>query len=689
MTRRLPFPLLLLAATAAPLARPLPAAAQQPRDTVALDSLTVTVLRGTVDPRVSPYAVTVLDARELGRGRAPAFFEDALEAIPGVQVQNRFNFAQGERIAVRGYGARAQFGVRGVKLIVDGIPATLPDGQSNLDVVDLPSLGRVEVLRGAGSALYGNAAGGVLAFSSMAPPPERFAPDLRLSGGSHGLRTGDARVAGTVGRAGYLVSASRLEWDGFRTLAADSTKTYGAADRKALNARLILPAGPGTLRATAVAMDQFGESPGSLPQGLFDAGSSQAWPNDVRQHSSKDSSQQQLGLDWTGPLAGVDADVSAWGLHRDTDNPIATSIVDLRRNGGGARAVLRGSRPAWSWDAGGSLELQSDARKNYANAQGQRGGLSLDQHESVLAGGLFAQGRARPFERAELLAALRWDRFRFHADDHFRTNDPDDSGTRVMSALDPSAAFSWAAREEAVLFGSVSTSLETPTTTELVNRPSGAGGFNPDLEPSRGVSVEAGVRGGRGARVRWELVGFRSWLRHELVPFEVPQAAGRTFYRNAGSSRHTGLEASLDVQPIDALRLRVSHTRTNARFRAYVVRGVDLSGKRVPGVGPARWEGVLTLQGGPAFVELSGERMAPLPADDANTAWTPEHTLFDLRAGLDRLGIGGLRVSPFAAVTNLTDRRYASSVVVNATGSRFFEPGPRRSVQVGLSTGWR
>src|SRR5687768_10333622 len=123
-------------------------AAQELPDTIPLDSLTVTVLRGTVDPRLSPYALSVLAGAEIGRGKSPTFLEDALEAIPGVQIQNRFNFAQGERLAVRGFGGRAQFGVRGVKVLIDGIPATLPDGQTNLDVIDLASVGRVEILRG-------------------------------------------------------------------------------------------------------------------------------------------------------------------------------------------------------------------------------------------------------------------------------------------------------------------------------------------------------------------------------------------------------------------------------------------------------------------------------------------------------------------------------------------------------------
>src|SRR5688572_21738780 len=373
--------LLLLAACASPLA------AQQLADTVALDSLTVTVLRGTVDPRLAPFALTVVSGAELDRGRSPTFFEDALEAIPGVQLQNRFNFAQGERLAVRGYGGRAQFGVRGVKVLIDGIPATLPDGQTNLDVIDLASVGRVEILRGAGSALYGNAAGGVLSFSSRAPALQTARPEIRVVAGSHGLRTADASVSGTVGRTGYLVSGGRMDWTGFRTLPRDppTDSTYGAADRTVLNARVIVPMGAGTLRITALGMDQSGENPGALTPALFATGTSVAVANNVTRRTGEGSTQGQLGASWSGPAGALDAEGSGWILRRDTEGPIPTSVLDLSRNGFGLRGLVRGSSSdgaRWSWDLGGSVERQRDDRKNFANNLGERGALTLSQVET-------------------------------------------------------------------------------------------------------------------------------------------------------------------------------------------------------------------------------------------------------------------------------------------------------------------
>jgi iron complex outermembrane receptor protein len=670
-----------------------PLAAQQLPDTVALDSLTVTVLRGTVDPRLSPYALTVLGGPELARGRTPTFFEDALEAIPGVQLQNRFNFAQGERLAVRGYGGRAQFGVRGVKVLIDGVPATLPDGQTNMDVIDLASVGRVEILRGAGSALYGNAAGGVLSFTSRAPALEAVRPEARAAVGSHGLRTADASVSGTVGRAGYLVSAGRMDWTGFRPLPRDPPvdSTYGRADRTVVNARLVVPVGTGALRLTALGMDQFGENPGALTPAIFGTGTNPAVANNVRQRTGEGSSQGQLGASWTGRVRSLDAETSGWVLHRSTEGPIPATILDLSRNGFGARVLVRrgGAGARWSWDLGGSVERQRDDRRNFVNDLGNRGVLTLSQVETVTALGLFAQARVRAAEGLHALAALRGDLFRFRADDRYTTvTDPDDSGTRTMRGVSPSAGLLWEALPERVaLFANVATSLETPTTTELVNRPEGAGGFNPVLEPTRGVGGEIGVRGAPAAWLRYEVAAYRVHLRDELVPFEVPQTPGRTFYRNAGSSRHTGVEAMVDLRPVPFARLRVSHSRLRARFRDYAVGANDLSGNRIPGLAPSRWEAVFGLDGGPAYLELSAERVDSIPVNDANTTLTPSHTVLDLRGGLD-LQIAGLALAPFAAVSNLTDERYVSSVVVNAFGNRYFEPGPGRWYQVGLRAGW-
>lgn len=671
---------------------PMALAAQAPADTLpvfGVGPLEVTVLRTRLDPATAPYAISVRTEEELRRGRTGAFIEEALAAIPGVQIQNRFNLAQGERLSVRGFGARAQFGVRGVRVLIDGIPATLPDGQSALENLHLGSVGRVEILRGPGSALYGNAAGGVLTFHSQAPPPMPFRPEVRAVAGSDGLHTVDLTAAGTSGSTGYMVALGLLGFEGFRDQVGTDA-TYGEADRKSLNTRLSHPLGGGALSLTVNAVDQDGENPGALPLDLLTAGDRRAWGGNVAQRTGEATSQAQVGATWEAPLAerlGLEA--AGWYIHRDNDGFIPPAVIALERDAFGLRGVLRGDAGRWAWDVGAEAELQRDDRLNWENDGGERGALTLDQSEEVRGTSAFVQGRVRPAASVVVSAALRYDRFRFEAEDDFTAGgDPDDSGSRVMDAFNPTAGIVWEAAPQATLFANVATALETPTTTELTNRPGGAGGFNPDLEPARGVTVEGGVRGILGRRVRYELVGFRTRVDDELVAFEVPEAPGRSFFRNAGASVHTGVEALLEAALGGGLSTRLAFTHIDARFDEYVVDGEDFGDNRLPGLAPSRLEGWVRLERAAGFAEVGGEWVDAIPVNDANTAESPSHTLIGLRGGLDALSFGGVEVAPFAGVKNVFDETYATSVIVNAFGGRYFEPGPGRTWYVGLRTGW-
>ena len=669
-------------------------AAQQAtsQDTVALAPLVVSVLRSPARLDRIPFSASVLAGSELSEGVAGVFIEEALHGLPGVRVQNRYNPAVGERISIRGFGARAQFGVRGIKVLVDGIPATLPDGQTTLDHLDVGSLGRVEALRGPAAALYGNAAGGVLLFTSAEP----FAGSSRWQAvsvaGSDGLLRLQAMVSGTAGRVRYRASGARSRFDGFRDNASDSGEDpYSGATRNTLNAGFDLDAGGGVLSARLIGLDLSALNPGSLPSSLFDEGSNQAWGFNVARRTRKDVRQGQIGLAWRGPVGGLQGDVSAYGVRRTLDNPIPTRVLDLARNGGGVRLAVakeweRGSRTA-RFDFGAEGELQSDDRRNFANQSGQRGAVVLDQLEDVRAVAVFGQLRLPASRRLNMVGALRFDRFGFSADDRFVGPDnPDDSGDRTMSALSPSLGVHLNMGAHG-LFASVARSFETPTTTELANQPDRAGGLNPGLDPQRGWTWEGGVRGDVG-RAAYDLVVFSSQISGQLVPFEVPAAPGRTFYRNAGKSRVRGLEASARVALSRRLTARLAYGYTDARFVEFEVEGERFDDNRVPGVAPHLAEAALRAGGGPWFGEVRVEVRGSVPTNDANDANADRYALLDFRFGALGLRAGGLRFSPFAGVTNAANARYASSVVVNAFGGRYFEPGPDRGAYVGLSVAW-
>lgn len=678
---------------------PLPGSALQapgsaePDSVVALDPVVVRVLRSSVGTG-APYPVSVAAGPELRRGTGGAFLEETLRALPGLQIQNRFNLASAERLVIRGFGSRAQFGIRGVRVLVDGIPATLPDGQTALDHFDPGTVGRAELLRGPGAALYGNAAGGVLHLRSLAPPASGTEVSAEAGGGSFGLSTWHGALSGRTGDLGYRVSVSRMAFDGFRTdpLAADGG-VFGGATRSIVNAGLTLPAGAGTLRVVVNGLDMEADNPGSLSRALLDEGDRQAFRFNVIQKTREDIRQGQLGATWSGPLGALDGEVSAWGIRRDFLGAIPPAIVTFDRTALGARAIFRGTQEtsAGTLTVGGGVEaeLQRDDRRNWENDGGERGAETLAQDEEVRSTGLFFQGRLDVSEAFALSGGLRFDRFSFDATDTFLSDGSDDSGARSMDAWSPSVGIVARPAPEVELFASLASAFQTPTTTELSNRPNGAGGFNAELDPTRAWTVEGGVRARLGAAWTGEATLFRTSLSDELVPFEVPSAPGRSFFRNAGSSHHTGWEVAADGRLAPGVSVRVAYTRVDARFDTYLVDGDDFSGNRIPGLSPYRVDGRLGLERGRAYAEVRGLYADAVPVNDANAATSPAYFVGDVRAGLDGYELGDLAVSPWVALQNVFDRRYNASVVVNAFGGRFFEPGPGRTVRLGAAVTWR
>jgi iron complex outermembrane recepter protein len=387
----------------------------------------------------------------------------------------------------------------------------------------------------------------------------------------------------------------------------------------------------------------------------------------------------------------ADLEVTGYGIHRRIDNPTAATIIDLSRNAGGLRALLRGDTPGaplgLRWSAGFDADQQRDDRTNFANQGGERGNVTLDQFERVtnLAG--YAHVTMSPAAPLLLLAGVRYDWYRFGVDDRLVTaTNPDDSGSRVMDAVSPSVGISYSLGQMLNLYGNVATSFETPTTTELANRPSGAGGFNPELDPQTATSFEAGVKGRLPWRITYDLAAYHTDVRNSLIGFEVPQAQGRQFFRNAGSARHRGVESAVSISPLPLVLLRGSYTYTDAVFQEYTVGGTDMAGNRVPGVSPHRADAVLSYGlGTTAFGALEGRYASEMPVNDRNSAHSPAYWLLDARAGLQGVRLGRLELEPFAGLTNLLDREYNTSVIVNAFGGRFFEPGPGRAFFVGSS----
>ena len=678
--------LVMLSAATTLLLAPGSLAAQEPMadtvDAIPLAPLEVTVLRAPLPADLAPYAVEALSHAVSDRARPGLGLDEVLRGVAGVQVDNRYNHALGERVSVRGFGARSQFGVRGVKVVVDGIPATLPDGQTQLNHVDLRSLERVEIVRGPASALWGNAAGGVLQLETEAPPGGPLRQKVEAVAGADGMLRLSSVTGGRSGNASYRAAISQFSTDGHRE--------WGRAENVRANVLLAYARGADEFRLMGNVVRYDAQNPGSLSTAQLAEDRAQAHANNRRQATGEDATQAQLGGVWRRALGLGTLEVSAFGTTKDLNNPIPNTIIDVDRQAGGGRVLLHAASDVAGrevrWAVGIEAELQRDDRENWTNEEGERGELTLDQRERVTGGAAFAQLSVPLVSRLRTQAGLRYDRFRFEAEDRLIDDlNPDDSGSRDLDAISPSIGLLLEVDERARLYANLSTSFETPTTTELANRPTGAGGFNPELEPQRTRSYEAGAKGRVGA-VAYQLAAYRARVEDALIPFEVPDAAGRQFFRNAGSALHRGIEATASLTAFDRLTARLAWAYTDARFEEYATEDGTYDGLRVPGVAPFRFDATLTYHDPVGwYLGVDHRRVSRTPVNDANDAYSPRYDVTDLRAGVEMLRLGVAEVSPFVGVTNVFDAAYNTSVTVNAFGGRDFEPAPGRSLYVGAS----
>jgi len=651
-------------------------AQQQERpNTDTLPAVQITVLRTPFDLIAAPFSIAVVSSRDALAAKPGRSLDELLGRLAGVQADNRFNFALGDRISMRGLGARSQFGVRGVRVVVDGIPATLADGQTTLNNADLGSLGHAEVLRGPASALYGNASGGVILLETATPAESGFAPSIRALSGSYGLRSLQLGAEGQRGNATYLVTGDRLDQRGYRT--------FSDARNAHLNGVVTYTAGQTQWKVVLNSERHNAHNPGGLTDSLRNLDPRQAAATNISHVTGERGTQTQTGVTLRTPLLHGELRASGYVLGRTLDNPIPTSVIALHRRAGGWRAaygVTTEKGPsAVTAILGVESDIQRDNRQNYSNVHGVADTLSLDQREHVVSTSPFVEVKfAR--DRFSAFGGLRYDHFRFTADDRLITpSNPDDSGTRHMSALSPSVGVTYLLARTATLYGNVATAFQTPTTTELANRPSGAGGFNPSLTPEYVHSRELGLRGALGATATYHFDVYQMRVTGELVPYEVPSSPGRQFFRNVGVAEHRGIEAEGSLRLLPALAMRGAYSYTDAT----VVRDTaPVRGDRpLPGV--ARHLATWGLDAGDhdaLFASVELRTQSRIPVNDANTVSSPGYTVANVRARLPYRAASAI----FGGITNLFDVRYNSSVVINAAGSRYFEPGEARSVYIGL-----
>ncbi len=663
----------------------------------------------------APFAITVIDASALHDAGAMINLSEVMARVPGIMVNNRNNYAQDLQISSRGFGARAAFGVRGLRLYADGIPATMPDGQGQVAHFDLAGAQRIEVLRGPFSVLYGNSSGGVIALFTA--PATQAQTEVSLDAGSFGLRQGRVSLAAPLGN-GFDLRASYADTD------VDGFRPQSAAHRTLGNVRLGWQGESDKVTLLVSDHNQRAQDPLGLTAAQFSANPRQTTPEALAFDTRKTIRQSQAGLNWRHSFgdAGMlrESQLTAYSGSRGVTQWQAITagaqasaksgggVVDFDRAYNGVEGKLTLRLGETDVVLGLNRETLRDDRQGYENfttpplVQGVTGKLRRDEINTATTTEGFVQARAPLAPGWDLTGGVRSGRVEMATNDHYILGiNGNDSGALAYSYTNPVLGLRWTPAPGWSLHASAARGFESPTLGELAYRADGAGGFSTALKGQTSQQFELGSKW-RSGPVEADLALFSVATDNEIGV--LSNSGGRSVFQNVGRTQRRGAELSAAWRLSPSLRLQAAASWLDATYRdafltctatpcvkpiVAVAAGNGISGtQKSSGWAEAAWRpgtllgGDMARYAGELAVEWRG--VARTLANDTNTAAAAGYALANLRWSAS-LPLGPTdSIEALARIDNLFDRVYAGSVIVNDGNQRFFEPGSPRAGLVSL-----
>ncbi len=648
----------------------------------AIEEILVTATRVERDPLTTAFAISTVEKDAIQR-RQLLGLDESLSRVPGLYFSNRYNYSRDLRISIRGFGARSNFGVRGLRVYIDGIPSTAPDGQTALDDLDLSNVERVEVIRGPASALYGSSAGGVINIFTEDGPETPFA-EAGFTVGDNEFNRYQFKAGGQSGALNYFVNGSYLNFDGYRD--------HSNVEQGNVSGKFSYTFGDGSVGRLIVRHTDSptAEDAGGLLLSDVIADRRQARDRNVALKAGESVEDQKVGLSWD----------KAWGVHsvslrnyynwRDFDArlplpPFAgTGVVAFDRFffGGGAQysnsTALFGH--ANRVTIGADVDSMTDERRRFDNLSGQRGPLQFEQDENADTVGIYLQDEFAVTEQVSLQAGLRYDSVEFDIDDAFLANgdqsdslDFDEINYMIGAVFSPMTALN--------LYANYATAFETPTFTEFANPAQNGtlGGFA-NVAAQRTKGFEIGVKGLVADRVRYELAFYDMNIEDEVTT--VTNVGGRAFFNNADTDR-SGIEFGLVAELLEGLDFTSSYTYSDFEFDRFPS-NLAAEGERLPGVPEHYAYFELDYSHASGFwVKWDWAYVGSIYADNANLTRVDSYDVSNLVLGWD-VKRGNVTFSPNFGVSNLFDEDYNQEIRIQDFTGRYYEPAPDRNVFGGL-----
>jgi iron complex outermembrane receptor protein len=640
-----------------------------------VDNITISATRIATDAAQVPIAISTYQADEVQSIRQQLSLQEYVAAVPGLFSLNANNYAQDLRISIRGFGARAAFGIRGIKIIVDGVPETTPDGQGQIDNLNLGIVDRIEVIRGPASSLYGNASGGVILINTINSLDQPFF-ELGTAFGSYGMQQyqvsgGTSNESTTfIGQGSYNAGNGYRVNSGYKNWNFNGHLNHRFEDESHLVFNLNYSNSPQADDPGGVNLETRNDDPRAARDRnlMFDTG--------------EEISQLKASLSYNTAV-GENGNLStyAFGATRNFLGFVPFEfggVVDLERfyYGLGANYSLKSiaQNSVNTFQFGVDFGSQDDTRLRYINANGIQGDLISDQNELYTGLGFYVLDHL-DFGNVLVSAGARFDRNAISSVSSF-VGLGDAMTDLTYTSFNPSLGISFDISEKDVLFANYSRSFETPSLSELFADPNGGPGLNEDLEPQIANSFELGYRTVGSEKWTAEAVLYLINTTDDLVPFEVEQQIGLTFYRNAGKTKRQGIELTAGYQLSENLSLQAVYTYSDFTYEDFNTVNGDFSGNVMPGIPKHNANISLKNTSNEGFVyHVESRFISSLFANDGNTNEANGYTLVNAQIGY-KWNSNGTEFSPYVGINNLFDVDYNDNVRLNAFGGRHYEAGP-------------
>lgn len=654
------------------------------RDSIMLSEVTVSVPRLKTYQNSLSQSFSLRNVSQQQKYVQQLHLGEYVENIPGLFISNTHNYAQDARISIRGFGARAPFGIRGIRLIVDGIPETTPDGQSQVDNINVEILDQIEVLRGVTGVLYGNASGGVIHLKTLESLDDDF---LRIGTSLGSFNTKKYQLQGGITSANttYIFHGSYTQSEGFRDSSGFESQN---ANLKVVHRF----SNKQTLKFIAnYALSPYAKDAGGLTLEEVQQNRKQARERNLLFQSEEEIQQGKLGIHYKSIFTNnMELETYAFYTNRKFDGKLPYEnggLIDLSRNHMGVGLQVSGIHSKKiRWLLGVETAFQNDTRKRFFNNNGTKGIPTLFQDELFTNIAAFGLVELR-MKYWLITTGVRADRHWIKANDQMTVANPK-SNSLELNALNPTLSIQYKPNSQWRFFGNVSSGFETPTLNELSSNPSGNSGFNSKLKPQLSMQSETGVSFKSLRQFGFEVVGFLTKTQDEIVPYELADFPNQTFYRNAGKTTRMGVEIEAFYRPTPTLNLLLSASHGRFEFREFQVFSEIFTNNKLPGVPSnmahfsVKYTPIESL-----LIAIDTHYTGEFMADNSNETLIDSNWITNLSASKEFTS-KGMKIIPFFGVNNLFDVDYFDNIRINAFGGRYYEPAPGIYGYGGLKFEW-